>query len=261
MRYLELLPPGDLTGDIRCLWELDQVGDGLSEPIFPDGHVEVVVHLGRRPREATGDPQPEVMVVGQMTAALRLEQTAGMHAVGIRFTPAGARKWLELPLSECTNRILPFDAVNQRAARAFQDALHRGGGLEGSRDDLETALRHTRRERWSASPALGRAVAIATASHGLARVDSLSAVSGLSVRQLERQFLEQVGLGPKRFTSICRLQRALTYLREGLTPVDVAQMCGFADQAHLARQFRRVAGAPAGRVSLADVPFLPGAQA
>ena len=88
--------------------------------------------------------------------------------------------------------------------------------------------------------------------------DALAASAGLGVRQLERQFLDAVGLSPKRFAKTARFQRTLQLLRDGQSPADVASLCGFADQAHLAREFRSVAGTSAREVNLAGVAFLQG---
>ena len=256
MRYLEISPSADLAQDIQCYWELDG-DDVLSEPIFPDGRVEIVVHLGARPR-VVGEvyPQPEVMVVGQMTRALRLHQTTGMHAVGIRFTPTGARKWLGAPLDECTDGIHDLDGIAGRTAAGLRAAVHRGGRLDLSVSALEAALRRSGTTRWSSSPAVEQAVKHALASHGQVRVEALARSVGVGVRQLERQFLETVGLSPKRFLKTARFQRALLLLRHGLAPAAVAGACGFSDQSHLAREFRRVAGATVREIELGRVAFL-----
>ena len=261
MRYVELQPSADLARDISCFWELEAGDDALAEPIFPDGRVEIVVHLGARPRRV-GDswPQPEVMLVGQMIAALRLQPTAGVHAVGIRFTPAGARTWLGAPLHECTDAIHGLDQIDRRVAAAIRDAVLRGGALQPSMGGLESALRQTRTARWSPPRSLDHAVKVALALGGQVRVKALAASAGLGVRQLERQFLEAVGLSPKQFIKTTRFQRALQLLRDGLPPAEVAGTCGFSDQAHLSREFRSVAGIPAREVRLEDVVFLPGLQ-
>lgn len=216
------------------------------------------MHLGTRPRGGDGTSQPDVMVVGQMTAAIRLHQTAGLHAVGIRFTPAGARTWLGAPVDEYTDRIEGFDQIDSRGAAAFRDAVHRGAALQPSVSALESALRQSRKARWSPPRAVEHAVHVALARQGRVRVEALAASACLGVRQLERQFLQAVGLSPKRFITTARFQRALQLLRDGQPPAAVADVCGFADQAHLAREFRRVAGAPARAIALGHVPFLSG---
>ena len=67
---------------------------------------------------------------------------------------------------------------------------------------------------------------------------------GLPSRTLRRRFTAQVGLTPKRFARVQRLQHVVRYL-DGRTQVDwaaVAAEHGYADQPHLADEFRELAG-------------------
>ncbi len=67
---------------------------------------------------------------------------------------------------------------------------------------------------------------------------------GLSERQLLRRCLTAFGYGPKTLQQVLRFQRALRLARAGGRLVDVAVLSGYADQAHLARESRRLAGVP-----------------
>jgi len=78
-------------------------------------------------------------------------------------------------------------------------------------------------------------------------IDRISTATGLTRRHLERQFRQQVGVGPKRLARISRFQHALQLLdstdstqRGTLT----AAACGYADQAHFIRDFKDLAGCP-----------------
>ena len=70
------------------------------------------------------------------------------HAIGIRFTPTGARQWLGAPLVEFTDTIHSLDQLDTRTARFVRDAVHGGGALSRSLVGLEAALRNTRKTRW-----------------------------------------------------------------------------------------------------------------
>jgi transcriptional regulator GlxA family with amidase domain len=71
----------------------------------------------------------------------------------------------------------------------------------------------------------------------------------VSERQLQRRFAERVGYGPKTFQRIARFQRALGRLgREGGGLARTAASAGYADQAHLARETRRLAGLSPGEL-------------
>jgi transcriptional regulator GlxA family with amidase domain len=75
---------------------------------------------------------------------------------------------------------------------------------------------------------------------------------GLSPRQLHRRCLPAFGYGPRLLTRILRLGQALDAARSGLPLADVAAACGYADQAHLSRDSRALAGAPPGALLAAE---------
>ena len=71
---------------------------------------------------------------------------------------------------------------------------------------------------------------------------------GLSKCHFSRAFKRSVGRSPMAYVASRRVERAklmMTSTREPLT--DIALACGFADQSHLIRYFRRVVGVSPGR--------------
>jgi AraC-like DNA-binding protein len=75
-------------------------------------------------------------------------------------------------------------------------------------------------------------------------VSRLAADLGLSERQLQRRCRAAFGYGPKTLQQVLRSQRALRLARAGGRLADVAAVVGYADQAHLARDTRRLADVP-----------------
>jgi AraC-like DNA-binding protein len=82
-------------------------------------------------------------------------------------------------------------------------------------------------------------------------LSELSAVAGLSRFELVRRFRSDVGLPPHTFQLDLRIKRARGMLAAGQTPAAVAAACGFADQAHLTRTFKRFVGVTPTRFALA----------
>jgi AraC-like DNA-binding protein len=74
------------------------------------------------------------------------------------------------------------------------------------------------------------------------RLGELSTVAGLSPFELARRFRQQVGLPPHAFQLDLRVNNARRLLAAGETPAAVAAACGFADQPHLTRAFKRLVG-------------------
>jgi AraC-like DNA-binding protein len=65
---------------------------------------------------------------------------------------------------------------------------------------------------------------------------------GFSARQLHRRCLPVFGYGPRRLGRVLRLGAAIEAVRAGKALVEVAGDCGYADQAHLTREVRALAG-------------------
>jgi AraC-like DNA-binding protein len=76
---------------------------------------------------------------------------------------------------------------------------------------------------------------------------TLAERAGLSRFQALRAFKRRYGLPPHAYQMCLRISRACRMLRSGAATADVALACGFADQSHLNRHFKRIVGVPAGQ--------------
>lgn len=83
-------------------------------------------------------------------------------------------------------------------------------------------------------------------TQGRVRIGALTAEIGWSRRRLAERFREHLGLPPKAIARIVRFNRAETLAKKAARPdwADIAAACGYADQAHLAREFAELAGRP-----------------
>jgi AraC-like DNA-binding protein len=77
---------------------------------------------------------------------------------------------------------------------------------------------------------------------------AMADAAGLSSRQLHRRCSALYGYGPRHLLRVVRMERALAQARSGAPLARVAQDCGYADQAHLTREVRDLAGAPPRRL-------------
>ncbi len=89
---------------------------------------------------------------------------------------------------------------------------------------------------------LERAIDALQRRHGRLAVSGLVERAGLGERQLERRFLERVGMGPKRLARVLRFARANALMRDGHPQIEVALRAGYSDEPHLLRDFRALCG-------------------
>jgi AraC-like DNA-binding protein len=154
---------------------------------------------------------------------------------GAAFRPGCFRPFLGRPVSTITDRTLP--------AHAIFDGLP----SEATTETVDVFLRaHLPEPDPTAQTAADLVERIAT-TPGLTRVDALAAEAGLSMRRLQRLFAEYVGVGPKWVIRRYRLHEITARLAADGQVVDwsvLAADLGYADQAHLTRDFTQLVGEP-----------------
>lgn len=248
MQYREFKPAPALSGYVECFWLLQGEAAPAAAPerLLPDGCVELILNLGARFREfdATGRSalQPACLVVGQMTCPVRVAPTGAVELLGIRFAPGGTLPFLPVAPGELTDRVTPLDAITTALERELTEALETADAWRARLARLEATLirrLYAANLRNTLQPALTQLLK----SGGQISVDRLAADCGLSMRQLERRFVREVGLGPKLLSRILRFQQVFRAVESESTDwADVAVACGYYDQAHLIRDFRQFAG-------------------
>lgn len=164
--------------------------------------------------------------------------------IQIDFTPLGARRFFRMPMTELTARMVDLGDVLGPEGRALRERLGNTRGWEHRLMVAESfVLNRIAKAQASPSPiawAFGQIVA----KSGSVSVAKLGAHIGWSRKHLAARFDDEVGLGPKALSRIVRFRRVLGM--SGAEPdagwADLAVACGYSDQAHLAREFRALAG-------------------
>ena len=167
--------------------------------------------------------------------------------IGVRFRPEGASRVFGCPMHELAGVVVPLGALSPRLDRELQPV--RGmDSIAGQWRFVDRTLSLAAdyagyHAAQNTDAAVGFAVETAIETAGLISVSGLARRVNLSSRQLERRFLDSVGMTPKRFCRIRRFQRVLQAMEEpGANWADAAVQCGYYDQAHLIRDFRRFSG-------------------
>lgn len=249
MLFLEFAPSAALRPFAERLWVLRTAPDAPEEPspVLPDGHVELIVHLGtpfsQVHRDGEVRRQGRVLLGGQLTEAVRLVSAPNALMVGVRLRPHMGAVFTGVAQHTLTGDIHDVRSFDARLADRLE--AHLAGRSDPA--DLAAAcdtLLSRECEGRAAHPGVARAVQAAEAAGGLLSVEDLSAAAGVSARQLERLFAHHVGLSPKAFLRVVRFQRVLAALRGQASPewADLAVRLGYYDQAHFINDFRRFTG-------------------
>lgn len=207
--------------------------------------VPLIVNLGSAFRVGLGGRTPErwtSFVAGPQDGFALVAPTGLSCCLQVDLTPLGAYRLLGIPMAAIADRVVSLDDLIGREADALAARLHGIGGWQ-ERFALVDAWIAGRFARARApSPAIRRGWTLLAASGGRLRTAELAGALGWSRKHLAARFREEVGQPPKTMARILRFERAEGMMAAGGAWADIAYACGYADQAHLSREFRALAG-------------------
>jgi AraC-like DNA-binding protein len=237
--YRELAPPRELREHVLCGWTLGPVR-GDSGAVLPDGCMDIVWRQGRG-----------LIVAGPDTGRAPTSRPPGSTVVGVRFRPGAGPTMLGLPASELRDLRVPLAELWGEDAERLEERLDDAPDPSARLELLEGEL-HRRLQRAERPDALVAAAVMRLYSNDPGRVRAIGDELGISERQLRRRFQAAVGYGPKTLARVLRLQRLLALAsRHGAARGDLARLAldaGYADQAHMTADVKRLAGDPPARL-------------
>jgi AraC-like DNA-binding protein len=245
--YLEKPPSEKLRGIVTSFWSLEDDGqNGRVENIFPDGHVEWTFNLGdpivRLHENGERERQPYSLIVGQMRGPVRLRPTGKVKLFGVRFHPGGARMLLSMPVAELTEHIQDLTRTVEDAS-GLTERLADARSLEDRAAIMESFLMAKLHYAVKLTDPLVYEM-IKRLSIDFRPTEIVAGGLGFSYRQIQRRFIESVGLGPKEFSRIVRFQHVFQSMqgRSEWSWQEALRNCHYYDQAHFIREFRRLSG-------------------
>lgn len=186
-----------------------------------------------------------LMVAGPDTVAQVAPLSPGRTFAGIRFRPGLGPAVFGVPAHELVNRRVPLSEL-WPAARA-----RRLTGDVAAAPDRCAVLERIAGEALADREPDPLARALAADLRKGVLIGEAADTAGLSERQLLRRCKHAFGYGPKTLMRIIRFGRALDAARAGIPYATVAIESGYADQAHLARDVKALAGVPLGGLLIA----------
>ncbi|WP_407952026.1 helix-turn-helix domain-containing protein [Plantactinospora sonchi] len=223
------------------VWTATRAAGSGPSRILPDGCMDLI-----------WSSRDGLLVAGPDTVAQLATRTAAERYVGLRFAPGTGPAVFGLPAYELRDQRVPLDRL--WPASAVADLAERVAGATLPSRVLEAAARDRLVAAGGPDPLAAPVVAgLVTGRDVAATAETL----GLGTRQLHRRSLALFGYGPKTLARILRMRRALALARAGRPAAEIAAVTGYADQAHLSREIRSLAGVSL-RALVGDVPVRRG---
>jgi AraC-like DNA-binding protein len=201
-------------------------------------------------------PEEYITLLGGLhTAPALITHEGRQSGIQLALTPLGARALLGMPAGQLANLDVDASAVLGRFAGELRERIAEQETWAGRFSVLDTLVGERVRAADCAAyprPEVAYAWRKLRAVSGAVRVSALAAETGWSERYLNARFRAETGLSPKEAARVFRFtavrgriaETAVFSSRAGLALADLAAECGYYDQAHLAREFRALAGCP-----------------
>ena len=215
MDYRETPPPPHLAGLVKTRWTLSAKGaasEWLPQQATPDGCVEIIRRTCGRSRW-DGD-QPASFVVGLVARPQPFEISGDAAFEALRLWP-----WA-------------WQAIGMIAL----------AGLHGRWAAWDAPALDTIEARLADEPGLN---AIGAAILAAPTVAAMGEATAMPPRTLQRWFARHVGMAPRAWLRLRRFQASFETLPGEASLAGHAATQGYADQAHMARDFRALAGVTA----------------
>ncbi|MCH1867019.1 AraC family transcriptional regulator [Nocardioides sp. CFH 31398] len=198
-------------------------------------------------------------VAGLHTVPAAIHHGARQAGVQLELSALGARLLLGVPAADLRQQIVTLGDLD--AALAILPERLAATPVRDRPALVRDALRRAAARREDAAAAraeVGRSLALLTRGVPVAAV---AEDVGFSRRRLQDLVRAEVGVTPKEFARLARFERSRRLVRPGTPLAEVAARCGYADQAHLAREWRALAGLPPSRWLEQEFPNVQAARA
>ncbi|WP_433604688.1 helix-turn-helix transcriptional regulator [Prescottella agglutinans] len=228
-------------------------GPGMALPdIWPGTGAELWIHVGGHVSVRVADAAPARLPPAHLVCLRRNRWSLTPSSDGgaflvARFRAGALRRLLGEGVDGVTDTVVSVEDLWQHEGSRLADAVGSASTWHARVSALDGALRVLAGRRRLESTVENRVLAAAELVYrrrGAVRIDRLAAETGLSVRLLQRRFPAAVGVGPKEFQRLTRIQHATRTLLLGDESryLATALDAGFYDQNHFIREFRRFTG-------------------
>lgn len=246
----EYIPCDGLKPFVEVFWEgsFNSDANGLvSMQLIPNGCVELIIHLNDLHCDLQKDDKwsqtPDYMILGLYTNPYEVRFKNHVKVFAIRFKPEGIYNVFGVPASVLKER---FEDMSQVFGKGFRDFSHRLREDKSVIDKIKRAERYlltNHRNKRIDFNYVNVAAEIIRKNKGI-KIEELAKMLFISKRQLQREFKNKVGISPKHYYRITRINEVLRLLDSDrqMDLTSVAYACGYFDQAHFINDFKRITG-------------------
>ena len=246
MNYTErIVTEGHLKGDVLCYWQMSgniDSSSGVTSRYLPKGQNLLVLNYGNEieylDTQKVKFLNPQFFIVPAITTSRIINQKGHIDLFGISFIGDGLYKLIEQPISKIKsdfpdNLRLKFENLHKALnAMIFSEKI----------EFAEKFLTENLNQKLN-SPPFQQAIKIINQSKGGATVSDIADKVHVSERQLQRLFKTRIGISPKAYCKIIRVNNYLDFILNKESSIDWMELVveyNYHDQPHFINEVKAI---------------------
>lgn len=242
-KYIEILPCDILRPYIRCFWGMEkpiivEKTDSItSELVIPDTCMDIIFNLNytenRIDSKFCGINDKTFEVVEKN------DKTKKISSFAIRFYAWTAILFAEENMKDIKNKFFDVGQYFSKIKKQIEPYLFEVSTIQEYVNRVEKILINNMCFKYR-SPIVEEAVFQMLTHYGNVKVFDIAKEIHISTRQLERIFMENIGISPKKMSSLIRYQYLWNDIvfNSKINIQDAVIRYGYTDQSHLLRDFK-----------------------
>lgn len=220
------------------------------ERVVPTGHIHLIFELDGQQRSTFDNDSLEpnaafsnVWISGMQKEYITISTHKNSEMFVIQFKPHGSYPFLQRPVHELNDRILPAEEILGNGVLDLRQILLMAGE-SNEKFRLAEEWLEDRLEHKMAPPDELVSILNKLGKEPATKYNKIIEEYGATQKHLIDQFKRFVGLKPKEFQRILRFNDILKLIqeKEQITWTDVAYSCGYSDQSHFIKEFKHFSG-------------------
>ena len=192
------------------------------------------------PLTGKSEKRPQTVIFGQPISRQDLHIPADYAAISVRFQPGALYKFLGVPMTDFIQKNEDAELVLGRQIKLLHEQLSNTDSIQIMLELIEEFLWHRLSRLKDNIHPMDKIGQMIFENPQVFTLDKIAHDACLSPSQLERRFLQQIGVPPKFFARICRFYRAYLYKQRnpGSSWQEVAWDTGYNDYQHMSKDFK-----------------------
>jgi AraC-like DNA-binding protein len=251
MISLTIKPSKTLEAFIDYYWVFESPDiSGIGEQfVYPQGSSELMFHyetpFSTINSEGQAKMQTECFLCTQKLTSMRVSPIGKIGLISVYFKPYGASVMFDVIANELNEINIDLGNVVGDKYKALIDEIASAANFQIRIGIIEKYLlkRMALRSIYEIGP-LGKAIDLINLRCGMLSVDDVASAACMSGRHLDRLFVKRIGLSPKQFIRVRKMNFAISLMKakKKISLTELALEAGYYDQSHFTNDFKEITG-------------------